>query len=367
MVAESHELADSVLSLLFSQEPTNKYMVSIEVRRIMSDRTKYRELCMAEPTIPIFSQDWWLDAVCGEANWDVITLEKNNDIYATLPYYFQNKRGSLYITMPLLTQTLGPWMRPTKAQKYRTKLGSEMDTLSKLVEAIPPFKSFEQYFHHSITTWLPFYWNGYRQTTRYTYIFPDLTNLDRIYEDVDHGVRKYISKAKDEIDVVETEDLRRFYEINTAVFTKQDRKVPYSYEFLSQLDGTLRRRGKRSILFAVDKSGELRAGLYLVWSGDCTYSLMSGIDPKFQNDGALRLLFWEGIKNASKVTRTFDFEGSMLKPVERNFRKFGPIQTPYLHVYKKNTFQDKLTKSLSDLRHGRRGSSKPKADTDAES
>jgi hypothetical protein len=56
----------------------------------------------------------------------------------------------------------------------------------------------------------------------------------------------------------------------------------------------------------------------------------------------------------------------MLKPVERNFRKFGPIQTPYLHVFKKNTFQDKLTKTLSDLRHGRKSSTKPKAESDAE-
>ncbi len=35
---------------------------------------------------------------------------------------------------------------------------------------------------------------------------------------------------------------------------------------------------------------------------------------------------------ARAVTDVFDFEGSMLKPVERFFRAFGGRQTPYLRV-----------------------------------
>jgi hypothetical protein len=35
---------------------------------------------------------------------------------------------------------------------------------------------------------------------------------------------------------------------------------------------------------------------------------------------------------ARAVTDVFDFEGSMLRPVERFFRAFGSRQTPYLRV-----------------------------------
>jgi hypothetical protein len=38
---------------------------------------------------------------------------------------------------------------------------------------------------------------------------------------------------------------------------------------------------------------------------------------------------WEAIKFASTVTKRFDFEGSMIEPVERFFRAFGAKQTPY--------------------------------------
>ena len=41
---------------------------------------------------------------------------------------------------------------------------------------------------------------------------------------------------------------------------------------------------------------------------------------------------WESILRARLVTDVFDFEGSMIGPVERFFRAFGSRQTPYLKV-----------------------------------
>ena len=41
----------------------------------------YRDLCAKENSIPVFSRDWWLDAVCYE-DWEVLTLEKNDKVYA---------------------------------------------------------------------------------------------------------------------------------------------------------------------------------------------------------------------------------------------------------------------------------------------
>ena len=38
----------------------------------MTDKDSYRELCRLEPSISVFMQAFWMDAVCGEANWDVL-------------------------------------------------------------------------------------------------------------------------------------------------------------------------------------------------------------------------------------------------------------------------------------------------------
>ena len=52
----------------------------------MDNKSKYHGLCINEKSIPVFSQDWWLSTIVGEENWDVVLLEKNNEIIASLPY-----------------------------------------------------------------------------------------------------------------------------------------------------------------------------------------------------------------------------------------------------------------------------------------
>jgi len=46
------------------------------------------------------------------------------------------------------------------------------------------------------------------------------------------------------------------------------------------------------------------------------------------------LCLWEAIRYASTVTKQFDFEGSMIESVERFFRAFGAVQTPYFRITK---------------------------------
>jgi len=41
---------------------------------------------------------------------------------------------------------------------------------------------------------------------------------------------------------------------------------------------------------------------------------------------------WHAIQFASTVSTIFDFEGSMIEPVERFFRGFGAVQTPYFSL-----------------------------------
>ena len=73
-------------------------------------REQYRQLCAVESTIPVFSQAWWLDAVAPE-NWDVVLCEKDGKIIASMPFIIKRKLFVSIVTMPVLTQHLGPWFR----------------------------------------------------------------------------------------------------------------------------------------------------------------------------------------------------------------------------------------------------------------
>jgi hypothetical protein len=309
----------------------------------MTNKQKYIELCKERKDIPIFSQPWWLDAVCQDGIWDVVLVEKGNVIWGALPYYYQKDWKGKRITMPKLTQTMGPWLRYPKDQKYANKISHEKEIMTKLIKELPKFGSFTQNFHYTVTNWLPFHWEGFKQTTRYTYILEDTSQIETLWKQLRSNIRREIKKAKSKnLKTINSSDIEKFYEINSLTFNRQDQKTPYSLEFIKDLDSACVKEKRRKILLAEDKQKRTHAGIYLVWDNKEMYYLMGGGDPELRNSGATSLLMWEAIKLASKKGLKFNFEGSMIEPVERFFRAFGAIQTPYFQIYKRNSLPYRL-------------------------
>lgn len=298
----------------------------------MSLKNKYRELCQVEPTIPIFSRAWWLDAVCRE-DWDVCVVENGEHIVASMPYHIKKRLGFTLLTHPHETQTLGPWLRQTKA-KYTNRLGQEKDLLTALIEQLPKFDHFHQNWHYINTNWLPFYWHGFEQTTRYTYRLPDLSDLNMVWKGFRENIRSDIRKAKNRFKITVTSDVSidDFLAINTKTFERQNIELPYSISFIKNLDAACEAHNARKIFIAQDEQGKHHAGVYIIWDEQNAYYLMGGGDPELRSSGATSLCMWEAIQFAATVTKSFDFEGSMIEPVERFFRAFGAIQTPYFSI-----------------------------------
>jgi len=292
-------------------------------------KDEYRSLCDAESSIPLFSQAWWLDVVAGEA-WDVALVTKGEEIVASMPYVVKQQYGMKFISQPSLTQTQGPWLRQTNA-KYAKRLSREKDLMQALISQLPRYDHFVQNWDHRQTNWLPFYWKGFSQTTRYTYRIEDLKNSDEIWAGLQQNIRTDIKKAanRENLKIRDDLPLSDFYALNTMVFQRQGKAVPYSETFVANLDRAAANRGCRKVFIAEDEQGRHHAGLYLVWDENSAYYLMGGGNPELRNSGATSLCMWEAIKFASTVSQAFDFEGSMLEPVERFFRSFGAVQTPY--------------------------------------
>lgn len=295
----------------------------------MSNKQKYRQFCEQESTIPIFSQAWWLDAVAGE-NWNVCVVERGNDIVATMPYVLQEKFGLTLLTQPKLTQTLGPWLKPL-AGKYSKQLSQQKDLMEALINQLPKYQYFSQNWHYANTNWLPFYWKGFEQVTRYTYVIDNLSNIDVIWGAFQENIRREIRKAENKFHLVIKENLplNDFLLLNRQTFSRQGMQLPYSETFARQLLSTAKDRNQCRWFIAQDSAGLNHAGVLLVWDSESAYYLMGGGDPDLRNSGATSLCMWEAVKFASTVTKRFDFEGSMIEPIERFFRAFGAKQTSY--------------------------------------
>lgn len=319
------------------------------------DRKKlYRELCESEPSVPLFSQAWWLDATAGHGAWDVVLVLQDNRIVASLPFVRSRRWYFELSGQPPLTQSLGPWIRKSQA-KYSKTLGREKDLMGELIDQLPPFARFVQNWHWSRTNWLPFYWKGFAQTTRYTYILDDLSDLDALWRGLQDNIRGDIRKAERRFELQVRDDLpiEAFLALNRKTFERQGKPLPYPESLVHRLDAACSARKSRKIFIAEDPKGQHHAGAFVVWDSESAYYLMGGGDPDLRSSGATSLAVWEAIRFASTVSKRFDFEGSMLEPVERFVRGFGAMQVPYSRVSRTLSMQLRLFEGLRTLRAGR--------------
>ena len=317
---------------------------------MMDAKEKYRELCGQEKTIPIFSRDWWLDSVCGEDNWEVCLVEKNDVIVAAMPYMLTRKMGFTMIRQPKLTQALGPWIRPSDA-KYSKIIGLENSLIGELFDQLPDFDHYSQTWHSSRTNWLALYWRGFRQTTRYTYVIEDLADLDKVFANFESSYRNKIRKAEKVVSVRTEMDIDDFYNINMLTFKRQGIAAPYNLEFIRKHDRALSERNARKIFYAEDSEGQIHSALYLTWDDHSSYVHMVGEDPDLRKSGAGILLIWEAIKFTAEELKLnrFDFEGSMLQNVERVRRDCGGRQVPYFFITKCSSRLLRLREALRSL------------------
>ena len=300
----------------------------------MDDKAIYRRACDEEfITPPIFLQPWWLDTACGPSAWDVSLAIKADGVHAALPYFERRVRGVRLLAQPPLTPFLGPWMRTTGGER-NADYSRQKELLSALIDGLPSRLNYTQTWSPDMTNWLPFYWRGFEQTTRYTYVLDDLSDEERLWRDLKGSTRTDIRKAESRHGMTASFDssLDEFLSLNLMTFARQGLEQPYTTEYVESLDAACQTRQCRQIIIARDSHGRPHAGVYLVWDRGSAYYLMGAGDPDLRHSGAASLCMWEAIRFASAVSKCFNFEGSMIEPIERFFRSFGARQTPYFRV-----------------------------------
>jgi len=313
----------------------------------MTSKQKYYEFCKKE-SIPIFSLPWWLDSVCGEKNWDVIIYEKGGQIWGTMPYYKKKKYFFYIITMPKLTQTMGVYIKYPKNQKYYKKLSWEKEIMNYFIKNLPKFDNFSQNFYYTYTNWLPFYWNEFKQTTRYTYSI-EKRSIEELEKRFETDIRRRRRKADNlEIEVFESEDIQEFYKLNKKTFARKGRDIPYSFEFIEKLYHNCKDNNAVKMFFSKDKEGTIIAGTFLVYDENTVYYIMGGVDSAKKDLGGMDVVQFESIKFALESSRKFDFEGSMIESIEKYFRSFGAVQQRYFNISKNNSKILKIRQLLND-------------------
>lgn len=286
--------------------------------------------------IPIFSQPWWLDAVCGECNWGVHVLEKSGQFLGAMPYYVENRNGYEIITKAHHSQNNGILINYQQNMKYIAKLDRQEEVINAMCDYIECLEvdKYEQQFHYSFTNILPFKWRGYKEMIRYTYVIEDTSDMDKISANFKYIVRNQIKKAEKTVTIKEEMDIEKFYKINKLSYDRQGIDVPFSLKLLTRIDKACVEHECRKIIYAQDEKGNIHSVAYLVWDDESVYFLINGIDSNYTWSQSNSLLIKESIRVAHELGKKFDFEGSILQQIEHIFRGFGAEQKIYFRIYK---------------------------------
>lgn len=290
-----------------------------------------------------FCKSWWLSALTG---WDyrIVAIFSGNTIVAGMPLAFdQNRR----VNEPPLTRSLGPLFGRSDQLSRRHSFNSQRRWTKLLAQALKQYDFFQFCTHQSFNDWLPFRWEGFQQTTRYTYVidYKDQTE-ESLWKNLSTEKKRNIIKAqKLGFEVEISNDIDAFYHLEELTYAHQGLGFNISTDFMRGLDDELTRHGSRAIFLVSSPEGKTVAGSYVVFNKREAFDLMSGSDPAYRHTGCHSLANWEAVSYFMNKTEIFNFGGSDIERIERHLNGYGGQLTPYFHLMKQEPPQKKQTET----------------------
>jgi len=306
---------------------------------IQTNKERYRILCNDRNDIPLFMQAWWMDAVCKQEEWDVILYEEKEIIVGALPYLLICKYGFKIIIQPQLSQYNGIWINYPENSNLSKIYSFEKEVMNNLIDQLEQLNIhyYEQNFHYSVTNWQPFYWKGYKQSTRYSYQLKNIVDTDKIFSNFHLFKKKHIVKAQKKLKVDYNLSVEDFYSFQTMSLSVKGHKNYCSEIFFKKMAESAIERNQGAVIAIRDNENNIHSAMFVVWDKMSAYYLVSAINPTYKSSGASILMVWEAILFLSNKTKTFDFEGSMIEGVAKANQEFGAEQIPYFTISKSNS------------------------------
>lgn len=307
-------------------------------------KESYHIFCQKEQNLPIFFQDWYLDACALKGNWEVILVYHDQHIIAAYTYFIKKKWGFTYVTMPMFQKWMGLYI----VSNY-SSYSQERRILKLIIPYLPQVDRFEQNIFPGLQNWSPFYWQHYLETTYYTYQL----NLDlsekQLLSRLNGNVRRNIQQAEKLFHLAESIAPEVFYQINKKSFSRKNDHIPYDLSAFFQHHSVLQTNDSGKILAATDENGTVCAVCYLIWDENVCYYHLAGDIPNFRSQAVGIWLIWRAIlyaKNNLNCT-LFDFEGSMMMGTAQVRQRFNAQPIPY-HVVQQ--YNNPILKLLSTIR-----------------
>ncbi len=234
---------------------------------------------------------------------------------------------------PLFTPHAGLWIENNSKNKANY-ISTEKKVIAEISGFFKSKKGIKSIaFSPNFTDFQPFTWDNFKVIPNYTYIILLDQPTESIWGAMSPERRNDIKKTEKDNIVIKKEEDKNV--VLSMVNSSLDRKSSNSYnEQIKRILFDFAKPGN-SFAFAAYKDDKPVAASFCIYDRTKAYYLLGGYDSANRHGGAGAACIWKSIQLSKEMgIPEFDFEGSMIKPVESFFRGFGGNLTPYFTVNK---------------------------------
>lgn len=308
-------------------------MEAVILKKQEIDADVWDSFVQASPQGMIYSCHYYISAL--EPDWQAVVVRSNDMIHAVLPFTVKSKGGISYSTQPIFTQYWGIMFRPAEANTAKS-FEQKRQWVKLILKTLPEIKLFNYNFSPDFDYPLPFFWDGYTVTPRYSNHISLNQTKEELWSNISEKARGHIRKTeKDGVSVTYGQEVDEVIRIFRKAKEEKIKNMTDSrYKALTDIAHHYTQKGMCHTIVARDASGNAVAGtIYFKYRGT-TIHFLGTTDPEYKGRGAMSLIIWSALQKAKDDCHTFDFEGSMIEPIEQFFLSFGSTPTPYLNIKK---------------------------------
>jgi hypothetical protein len=294
-----------------------------------SDYPKWDEFVDLSPQGSIYSKSFYLKSV-GYA-FKIGVVEKDDEVIGGI-VLAKNEVG--VFSNPLFVKHLGV-LYAIDVEETRKGRDLKYKIDREIISNMRCGKIWSYSFHPNFKNWLNFYWNGYKQTTRYTYQI-DFSKKSDFRANYGEKVKSPLRAAHKAKLVIDDVDAFTFAEINEKTYKGKGGRQPYNKKRLVSLLNRLSEQKCLCMKSVKDRQGNIHSVAAIVYDRRSANLILNGTDPAYRQFGGNSLLIDFMIEFASRHCGIFDFEGSMHERIEKFYRGFDGEVVPYYLIYKAN-------------------------------
>lgn len=250
---------------------------------------------------------------------------------------------------PLFIKHLGVLYAPF-AGKPTSRVSRQRRAATALIPALRASRGFDYSFSPGFVDWLPFHWNGYAQETRYSYRIA-AGQVGAWREQADSRLRNDLQRAaRAGLRFDPAAPLSELIELAGRTYRRQGAAPPFREARMEAALRSVIAAGSGSTGCVRSPEGKAAAIALTLQDRRAAFLTITGYADDAK-PGATSLLIASLIDKALADGIDFDFEGSMIQPIEAYYRGFGGMLMPYFRIWRPGVVHSGKSLALRWARH----------------